>query len=175
MVRVADQSALTEAEVELWRSFYSMRRSLDRALDLQLQRDSSISASEYEVLIAIDQAPERQLRIKDIALRISWEKSRVSHLVTRMERRGLLDRTECPTDARGSWIGLTTNGRRAVLGAMRGHVEAIRRYFFDVLRDGEPAILDSLSERVVEAIGCAADEDAPAGPVAQEAADASAH
>jgi DNA-binding MarR family transcriptional regulator len=136
-----------------------MRRNLDRALDLQLQRNSGISASEYEVLIAIDQSPERQLRIKDIAVYISWEKSRVSHLVTRMERRGLVDRTECPTDARGSWIGLTSQGRRAVFGAMRGHVQAVRRYFFDMLREGDAAMLDALSERVVGAIGCAADED----------------
>jgi len=174
MVRVADQSALTEAEVELWRSFYSMRRSLDRALDLQLQRDSHISASEYEVLIAIDQAPQRRLRIKEIAVRVSWEKSRVSHLVTRMVRRGLLDRTECPTDARGSWIGLTPDGRRAVLGAIRGHVAAIRRYFFDVLGEGDAAVLDALSERVIGAIGCAADEDATAGPVARAPVEASA-
>jgi len=166
---VAEQTGLTEAEQALWRSFYSMRRSLDRAVDLQLQRDSNISASEYEVLIAIDQSADQQLRIKEIAVHISWEKSRVSHLVTRMEKRGLVERSDCPTDARGSWIGLSAEGRRAVSGAMRGHVDAIRRYFFDVLGSGDATMLDHLSERVIDAIGCAADEDVPAAAVTAEA------
>ena len=167
---MAEHSALSESELEVWRTFYSMRRHLDRALDLQLQRDSGVSASEWEILIALNDAPGRRLRIKDIARSIGWEKSRVSHLVTRMEKRELLGRAECEADARSSWIGLTANGRRAVLGAMSGHVAAIRRYFFDVLDDDEAASLSSVSHRVIEAIGCAADEDASA-PVPQETAE----
>ena len=159
---MAEHSALSESELEVWRTFYSMRRNLDRALDLQLQRDSGVSASEYEILIALSDAPGRRLRIKDIARSVGWEKSRVSHLVTRMEKRELLGRAECETDARSSWIGLTANGRRAVLGAMSNHIAAIRRYFFDVLDDDEAASLSSVSHRVMAAIGCAADEDAPA-------------
>lgn len=159
---MAEQSVLTESELEVWRTFYSMRRNLDRALDLQLQRDSQVSASEFEVLLSMNDSPWRQMRVKDIAGAIGWEKSRVSHLVTRMEKRGLLSRAECELDARGSWIGLTIEGRRAVLAAMRGHAAAIRRYFFDVLDDDEAERLKNLSTRVVGAIGCAADEDVPA-------------
>lgn len=158
---MVDQVSLTAAELELWRSFYLMRRRLDRALDLQLQRDSDISASEYEIIISLHDAPERRLRIKDIADAVGWEKSRVSHLVTRMEKRGLLERSTCDTDARSSWIGLTPQGRRAALGALRSHLIAIRRYFFDVLGEGDGEVLDRLSGRVIEAIGCGADEDAP--------------
>ncbi|MCU1558682.1 MAG: hypothetical protein JWN09_2677 [Microbacteriaceae bacterium] len=169
---MAEQSALSDSEVEVWRAFYSMRRTLDRALDLQLQRDSQVSASEYEILLAINLAPGRQLRVKDIAGTIGWEKSRVSHLIARMEKRDLLTRTECETDARGSWIGLTADGRRAVLGATRGHVAAIRRYFFDVLGDDEAERLKGMAARVVEAIGCAADEDVPARDALAETASA---
>lgn len=158
---MAEPAALSPAELELWRSFYSMRRTLDRALDLQLQRDSNVSASEWEVLMAVDQSAERRLRIKDIATAIGWEKSRVSHLVSRMEKRDLVMRVECETDARGSWIGLTTAGRRAIFGALRGHLDVLHRYFFDVLGDGDADALLGLSERVVDAIGCGADEDAP--------------
>jgi DNA-binding MarR family transcriptional regulator len=157
---MGDQEALTDTELEVWRAFYAMRRRLDRALDLQLQHDSQVSASEYEILFALNDAPQRQLRSKDIASGIGWEKSRVSHLVARMERRGLLARTECESDARGSWIGLTADGRRAVLSAVGGHRAAVRRYFFDVLEPDEAETLRSLSDRVVDAIGCAADEDA---------------
>lgn len=141
-----------------------MRRTLDRALDLQLQRDSSISASEYEILLAIDNATDRRLRITDIAAAIGWEKSRVSHLIARMEKRALVDRIECDTDARSSWIGLTPAGRRAVLGAMRGHVAAIRQYFLDVLDENDADRLSQISHRVMSAIGCGADEDAPVSP-----------
>jgi DNA-binding MarR family transcriptional regulator len=154
-----ESPALSSAELETWASFFTLRRRLDRALDLQLQRDSGLSASEYEVLVAINVSERRQLRIKEIAGTIGWEKSRVSHLVTRMERRDLVIRTECDTDARGSWIGLTASGRRAVLGAMRGHTETVRRYFFDVLEPGDAERLEALSGRVVEAIGCGHDED----------------
>ncbi|CAN5543311.1 MarR family transcriptional regulator [soil metagenome] len=156
---MTDPPALTDDELSVWRSFYAMRRTLDRALDLQLQRDSSLSASEYEVLLAINVAPERRLRVKEIAATIGWEKSRVSHLVTRMEKRELVDRTECDSDARGTWIGLTPEGRRAVLGGLRGHSAAIRRYFLDVLDSDEGERLTALSARVIEAIGCGADED----------------
>jgi DNA-binding MarR family transcriptional regulator len=158
---MASSSALTDAERQTWATFYTMRRRLDRALDLQLQRDSGLSASEYEILQAIHDATGRGLRITAIAEAIGWEKSRVSHLVTRMEKRELLDRTECDVDARGSWIGLTVSGRRALLGASRGHSAAIRRYFLEVLDPMDAASLESLSARVVGAIGCAADEDAP--------------
>lgn len=158
---ISTAPTLSTAELELWRSFYLMRRRLDRALDLQLQRDSDISASEYEVLISLHDAPQRRLRIKDIAQVVGWEKSRVSHLVTRMQKRGLLKKTTCDSDARSSWVGLTPGGRRAALGALRPHLAAIRRYFFDVLTESEGELLSSLSGRITEAIGCAADEDAP--------------
>jgi DNA-binding MarR family transcriptional regulator len=69
-----------------------------------------------------------------------------------MERRGLVLRTDCDTDARGTWIGLTPDGRRAVLGAMRDHARALRQYFFDLLDDADRASLLSISGRVLEAI-----------------------
>ena len=122
---MSQQTTVTDAELEVWRSFYSMRRTLDRALDLQLQRDSSISAPEYELLLTLHHAPQHQLRIKAITDTLGWEKSRVSHRVTRTEKRGLLERAECEMDARGSWIRLTADGRQAVLGALRGHAAAI--------------------------------------------------
>ncbi|MDQ1553531.1 MAG: hypothetical protein QOK46_609 [Microbacteriaceae bacterium] len=163
---MSKQSALTRDEVEVWRAFYSMRRHLDRALDRQLQDDSSISTSEYEILLTLHNIPEHRLRLKELAGIVGWEKSRVSHQVTRMEKRGLLRRVECDTDARGSWIELTTDGRRATLGAMRGHVDAIRRYFFDVLRGDDGQRLLGLSGRVLDAIGSSSDCEADTDDVA---------
>jgi DNA-binding MarR family transcriptional regulator len=79
-----------------------------------------------------------------------------------MEKRGLVERSECDTDARGTWIAITADGRRAILGAMRDHATSIRRYFFDVLSDSEKAVLSDVSGRVLDAIDppdCAELED----------------
>ncbi len=149
---MSEVSEVSEQEWAVWRKFYAMRRQLDRALEDQLQRDAGISAPDYEILLALFESPDRRLRSRDLAERIAWEKSRISHQVTRMESRGLVERTECEDDLRGTWIGLTTDGRRAVLGAMREHTAAIRRLFFDVLTDDELDGLGGASDRVLQAI-----------------------
>jgi len=151
---------LTDDEWATWDAFYSMRRRLDRALELALQGASGISAPEFEILVGLGRSGDRRLRVRDIADVIGWEKSRVSHQVTRMERRGLVRRSDCVSDARGTWVELTPEGRRAVLTAMRGHTAAIKRYFVDALDDDGPA-LHAFSERVLDAIGGDASPDAP--------------
>ena len=139
-------------EWDSWMSFRSMSRKLDLALERQLQQDAEISAAEYGVLHALLQAPDRQLRARDLGRALLWEKSRVSHQVSRMEKRGLLERRECETDARGSWIGLTSDGARAVLRATRDHAATLRRYFFDVLDPAELSAFKAVSDRVVGVI-----------------------
>lgn len=139
-------------EWDTWHSFFLMRRQLDRALEQQLQRHSDVSAADYEILVALSQAPGKQLRARTISEMIGWEKSRVSHQVSRMEKRGLVERRECESDARGVWIVITNEGRRAVLAAMRHHSAAIRRYFFDVLSPEEQRVLKGVSARVLAAI-----------------------
>jgi len=129
-----------------------MRNHLDRTLERQLQSSGDISAADYQVLIALFELPDKQIRARELSAQIGWEKSRLSHQVTRMEKRGLLERTECDTDARGTWIGLTPAGSRAILSAMRGHQTAIRQYFFDVLSTDEQETLKQASLRVIDAI-----------------------
>jgi DNA-binding MarR family transcriptional regulator len=145
-------SVVTPEEWDVWRTFHSMRRKLDLALERQLQRDADISAADYGILLALFEAPNKQLRGRDLGERLSWEKSRISHQVSRMEKRGLLERRECETDLRGSWIGLTNDGTRAVLGAMRDHAATLRRYFFDVLDPAELEAFKAISHRVIGVI-----------------------
>jgi DNA-binding MarR family transcriptional regulator len=147
-----NQSMLTGKEWDAWRSFFSMRRQLDHALSARLQRESAVSIAEYEVLLALHDDPEPDVRIKDISARTGWEKSRVSHQVTRLARRGLVTRTDGGTDGRGSWVTLTSAGRRAIGDAIEAHGQAIRQYFFDALGDGDAELMRSLSERVLTAI-----------------------
>ena len=149
---MAEVQTLTPEEWAVWRSFHSMRRELDLALERELQRDAHVSGPDYEILITLFEAPERQLRARELSGRLGWEKSRLSHQVTRMVARGLVERTECDTDARGTWVGLTTEGRLATLGAVRAHAMTIRRLFFEVLAESELEVLGAMSARVLEAI-----------------------
>lgn len=149
---MSEEQTLTPEEWELWRAFHAMRRQLDLALERELQRDAHISGPDYEILITLFESPEKQLRARELAARLGWEKSRLSHQVTRMVARELVERSECDTDGRGTWIGLTTKGRLATLGAVRAHAQTIRRLFFDVLTESELDVLGGVSGRVLEAI-----------------------
>ena len=149
---MSEVSSVSEDEWDVWRAFHAMRRQLDLVLDRHLQQDAGISGPDYEVLLTLFEAPRNQLRSRELSELLGWEKSRLSHQVTRMEARGLVQRTECDTDARGTWIGITALGRRTTLGAMRDHALTVRRLFFDVLTDEEQAVLRSVSSRVLDTI-----------------------
>jgi DNA-binding MarR family transcriptional regulator len=143
---------VSAAEWEAWRAFLDMRAHLDRELERQLQRDAGLSSADYGILDTLSKARDRRLRGRDLGELLAWEKSRVSHQVSRMEARGLVDRQECPEDARGTWIGITPEGRRTYLRATRDHGTTLHKYFFDVLKPGELELLAGISRRVLDAI-----------------------
>ncbi|MDO7880603.1 MarR family winged helix-turn-helix transcriptional regulator [Salinibacterium soli] len=145
-------ASLSEQELATWRGFALMRRQLDLTLERRLQADAGISSADFAVLMSLQEEPARRLRAGRIGDLIGWEKSRVSHQLSRMEQRGLVTREECGDDARGVWIGITAEGSRAVLAALRDHTEAIRQYFFDLLSPEEQEVLRSVSFRVLDAI-----------------------
>ena len=149
---MAEVQTLTPEEWAVWRSFHTMRRELDLALERELRHDAQVSGPDYEILITLFESPERQLRARELTGRLGWEKSRLSHQVTRMVARGLLERIECDSDGRGTWVALTTKGRLATLGAVRAHAMTIRRLFFDVLAESELEVLGAMSARVLESI-----------------------
>ncbi|MBN9629018.1 MAG: MarR family transcriptional regulator [Actinobacteria bacterium] len=147
-----DPRKLSAAEEELFHTFYLMRRGFDRALDAQLQRDDGISISELEVLMTLVRAPGRRLRVRDLVALTGWEKSRVSHQVTRMAARGLVEREDCAEDRRATWIRLSGDGRRVVVRALPKHTATIRRILFDALSDEQQDELLAISRRMTEAM-----------------------
>ena len=149
---MSEVSSVTSEEWDVWRSFHTMRRQLDLALERELQQDAGISMPDFEILLALFQAEGNRLRARELGTLISWEKSRLSHQVTRMEARDLVERTECDSDGRGTWIGIATKGRLTILAAMRDHALTIRRLFFDVMSESELGVLQELSEKVMTAI-----------------------
>jgi DNA-binding MarR family transcriptional regulator len=147
-----DPRKLTAAEEELFHEFYLMRRGFDRALDAQLQHDDGISISELEVLMALVRSPGRRLRVRDLVAVTGWEKSRVSHQVTRMAARGLVEREDCAEDRRATWIRLSGDGRRVLVRALPKHTATIRRILFDALSDEQQDELLAISRRMTEAM-----------------------
>jgi len=146
------EAVVSPAEWGAWRDFLAMRRQLDRELERQLQRDAGLSTADYGILNTLAEAPDRRLRGRDLGELLAWEKSRVSHQVSRMQARGLVERQDCPEDARGTWIGITPEGRRTLLRATRDHGATLRRFFFDVLEPEELEVLSRISKRVLGAI-----------------------
>lgn len=135
-----------------WDAYHDVWRRLDRALDRAVQAGAGISVPEFEILIGLHRDPDHRLRVRDIAAGIGWEKSRVSHQVTRMVSRGLVERADCPSDARGSWVVMTADGRRAVLAGIRAHTGALEDLFWRPVGT-DAATLRSVSARVQDAIG----------------------
>ncbi|MFJ8896095.1 MarR family winged helix-turn-helix transcriptional regulator [Leifsonia sp. NPDC102414] len=146
-----DPRKLSDDEIELFNAFYVMRRGFDRTLDAQLQRDHGISISELEVLMALVRAPGRRLRVRELVDVTGWEKSRVSHQVTRMAARGFVERQECAEDRRASYIHLTGDGRRVVVRALPEHTATIRRVLFDALTDAQQAEFLQISRKMIAA------------------------
>ena len=142
-------SEIPPADWELWRTMRAMNEQLGRELDRQLQRDAGISQADYGILVTLFEAPDRQLRTGELGDVLAWEKSRVSHQVARMEARGLVERVVCESDGRGTWVTLATEGKRALLGAMRQHATAIRELFLDELDAEEKDVMLRAMSRVL--------------------------
>jgi DNA-binding MarR family transcriptional regulator len=140
---------LTDDEQRAWRALQQMTAALDRRLADDLAAHSGLSDSDYGVLVCLSEAPEGQLRARDIAAELSWEKSRLSHHLTRMAGRGLVERRDCPTDARGAVVVLTPAGREAIEAAAPRHVEDVRRWVVDVLTPEQLAALGEACEAVL--------------------------
>ncbi len=139
---------LDDREQRAWRGFLGMHAQLIRRLNRRLQDESDLSGPDYEVLVHLSESPDGRLRPFELCEALQWEKSRLSHHLTRMERRGLVAREECETDARGAHVSLTTAGRSSIVSAAPAHVAELRRLFVDAL---SPRQIDELA-RISEAV-----------------------
>ncbi|MEZ0493038.1 MarR family winged helix-turn-helix transcriptional regulator [Kineococcus sp. TBRC 1896] len=124
---------LDDDEQVTWRTFLSATQLLLDRFDRQLQRDSGILLTYYEMLVRLSEAPGRSLRMSELAESSSSSRSRVSHAVARMEERGWIRREACPTDGRGFLAVLTDEGSAALASAAPGHVDTVRGTLFDQL------------------------------------------
>jgi len=142
---------LQPEEWEFWDTWMRAQRLIARELERGLQRDCGISKAEFSVLVTLWRAG-RELRVGELSESLGWDKSRVSHQLTRMENRGFVKRTQYGADGRRAGISLTAEGRRAADTAIEVHAANIRRHVLDSLTPDHAAVIRAWSEQTVERI-----------------------
>ncbi|SUE14335.1 MarR family transcriptional regulator [Rhodococcus gordoniae] len=146
-----DPRWLDPTQQNAWRALVSVITRLPAALDTQMQRDSDMTHFEYFVLALLSEHPERRLRLNALAAEANASLSRLSHVVTRLEKRGWVRREPVP-GSRGSYAVLTETGYDTVAEAAPTHVDAVRRLVFDGLDDQQVRALARLGSALVEQI-----------------------
>ena len=144
---------LSAEEQAAWRSFVDGVRALIDVLDRQLQADSNLPHSYFEVLIPLSEAERRTLRMSELAQATRSSRSRLSHAVARLEERGWVRRLDCPTDRRGQLAQLTDAGFAVVEAAAPGHVAAVRKYLIDRLSPEQLAALGEIGQTLLASTG----------------------
>jgi DNA-binding MarR family transcriptional regulator len=129
----AERRRMTAEELAVWRALLDTTAELRRILGTQLAQETSLSPADYQVLLALREADGRRLRSSELAASIDWERSRLSHHLARMEKRGLIRRDDCATDSRGAEVSLTDDGAGMFRGATAPHMRAIKKHFADAL------------------------------------------
>ena len=139
---------LTETELRAWQAFLHAHHEVVEALDRELRQEHGVTLSEYDVLLRLARAPERALRMGDLAARVLLSPSGITRLVERLEARGLLYRSADPVDGRVALATLTGRGLRLIRVAARTHVGGIREHFSGRLRGPELRAVASALERI---------------------------
>ena len=141
---------LDERQQHVWQAYLHVNQQLYAVLEQDLVRDSGLSAADYMVLHPLSQAPDGLLRARELGAEIGWDRSRLSHHISRMEKRGLVTREECLEDGRGLMVRLSNHGRKAIERAAPQHVENVQRFVFDLLSKEELETLTRVFDRVLE-------------------------
>jgi DNA-binding MarR family transcriptional regulator len=138
----------TKQELEIWRGYIETAEAIRSKLADRLQADFGLSSGDYQVLLTLSEAPDHQLRSSELAAKMGWEKSRLSHHLSRMERRNLVFRAECADDNRGAWIVHTKAGEQAFRNSTVPHLTAIRELFVDALSPEEIDQMGALTRKL---------------------------
>lgn len=143
---------LSQDEQRAWRAYLRLGSLLSAALNRQLQQESGLTLPEYEVLVQLHEAPEARLRPFQLCDALNWEQSRLSHQLTRMERRGLVRRHTCAADGRGAFVALTAAGADAIAAAAPRHVAMVRSLVFDRLSEAQRSGLEETCTAIIDGL-----------------------
>lgn len=141
---------LSDQEMNTWLALWSVMDWLPSRLDGQLREDSGLSLNEYNALSQISMAPDRTVRLSELARVANMTLSHLSRVITRLEKSGWVHRTPDPDDGRYTLARLTEEGFAKVAASASGHVSTVRRYVFDRLSPEQSATLGEAMGRVVD-------------------------
>lgn len=142
---------LNPAEMAAWRSYIIASRRLLEALDNDLS-GHDLSMADYEILAQLSDAPDRKIRMSELAEITLLSRSRLSHRMKVMEKAGWVKREACPSDKRGYFAVMTPKGWKAIVAAAPDHVESVRTRFVNHLSKGEQEILAGIFSRIEESL-----------------------
>jgi DNA-binding MarR family transcriptional regulator len=131
---------LSAEQQRIWRAYLLGSARLNEKLDADLRR-FGLDLGEYEILVTLSEGEARQCRMSDLADAVHQSRSRLTHTITRMEARGLVERISCPTDRRGVWARLTDEGFALLEDAAPCHVAAVRENFVEAMDEADYAAL----------------------------------
>jgi DNA-binding MarR family transcriptional regulator len=157
MVLVSKEPWLDDDEQKAWRSYLLMHRTLKAHLERHLQRDFGLSGSDFEILVNLSESESGRMRAFELSRETQWEKSRLSHHLTRMEKRGLIRKEAC--DSRYPEIAVTEEGLAAIKESARAQAALVRQFFVDVFGPDRLAVLGDVSDEIVDTIGKHCDTD----------------
>lgn len=147
-----ESSWLDAEEQQVWLAFAPLMVRLPAALDRQLQRDCGLSQYDYLVLAGLSMAPQRRMRLSELAEFTGSTLSRLSNVVNKLERQGWLRREPDPDDGRYTLGVLTATGWDKVVASAPGHVAEVRRLVFDSLTKGQQRVLREAAGRILQAL-----------------------
>ena len=142
---------LSASEMKAWRRYIIASRRLLEALDFDLGHHE-LSMADYEVLAQLSDAPERKMRMSELADVAMISRSRLSHRIKVMEKAGWVKREPCPIDKRGYFAVMTAKGWKAIVAAAPDHVESVRSRFIDHLTKEDQRVLSEIFERITDSL-----------------------
>lgn len=155
---------LDDREQAIWRAFLDATRLLFAQLDRELQHESDMPLAYYELLARLSEAPDRTLRMHELAVRSTYSASRLSHAIARLEERGWVRRRRCPEDKRGQFATLTQAGFAALDAAAPAHVEGVRTHLLDQLTAEQVTALGTISRALRDHLGSLDEPHDPSAP-----------
>lgn len=141
---------LDDEQQETWRAWLEVNTQMFARMSRELQANSGLSLQDYDVLVALTDVPDGSVRMRDLGLKLHWEKSRLSKHLTRMTARGLVARRECYDDRRGAFVELTDEGLAAIRAAAPDHAAVVKEVFFDGLSREQVRDLGKVCATVLE-------------------------
>jgi DNA-binding MarR family transcriptional regulator len=141
--------ALSDRELNAWRGMLAVHSAIIATLDEELEREHGLPLTSYEVLLQLADAPDRSLRMGELAERLFLSRSGLTRLIDRLVRAGLVERASCESDRRGSYARLTAEGRRRFDAARPTHLRGVREHFLRKLDDRDQDRLAEIWARVL--------------------------